>query len=119
MQNVKREVGAVLVQTYAAFTFTPNGLPATMADAKNNLTTTQYDGHDRKIKTRYPDKVTAGVSSATDQEQYAYDANGNITTLTKRNGQAISLVYDNLNRLVGATTHGRRQCRLANCANAL
>lgn len=44
VQNVKRAVGTVLAQTYAAFTYSPNGLPATMADAKNNLTTTAYDG---------------------------------------------------------------------------
>jgi len=44
--------------------------------------------------------VTAGVSSTTDLEQYAYDNNGNVTTLTKRNGQAITLGYDNLNRLI-------------------
>ncbi|TXI76793.1 MAG: hypothetical protein E6Q43_01870 [Dokdonella sp.] len=100
VQHVKRAVGTALAQTTAAFTYTSNGLPATLADAKGNLTTTVYDGHDRPIQTRYPDKVTAGVSSATDREQYAYDNNGNVTTLTKRNGQAISLVYDNLNRLV-------------------
>ncbi|MDY0014094.1 MAG: RHS repeat-associated core domain-containing protein [Rhodocyclaceae bacterium] len=100
VRNVKRAVGTALAQTTAAFTYTPNGLPATLADAKNNLTTAVYDGQDRRIQTRYPDKVTAGVSSVTDLEQYAYDPNGNVTLLTKRNGQAITLGYDNLNRLV-------------------
>jgi hypothetical protein len=50
-------------------------LVATVKDAKNNLTTTQYDGHDRTLKTLYPDKVTAGASSATDFEQVGYDNN--------------------------------------------
>ncbi len=101
VQSVKRAVGTALAQTYAAFTYSRNGLPVTLTDAKGNLTTYGYDGLDRKTETRYPDKGTAGVSSATDREQYAYDANGNLTTLTKRNGQALTLVYDNLNRLVG------------------
>uniref|UniRef100_UPI00402BAC95 RHS repeat-associated core domain-containing protein n=1 Tax=Methylomonas sp. PHL2-19 TaxID=3438878 RepID=UPI00402BAC95 len=72
-------------------------------DAKNQLTTTQYDGHDRKLKTLYPDKVTAGASSATDYEQVAYDANSNVTSIRKRNGQSITLAYDNLNRLLSRT----------------
>jgi RHS repeat-associated protein len=50
--------------------------------------------------TRYPDKVTTGLSSATDYEQYAYDNNGNVTSLRKRNGQSLTFTYDNLNRLV-------------------
>ncbi|MBP6037231.1 MAG: RHS repeat-associated core domain-containing protein, partial [Azonexus sp.] len=100
VSTVQRAIGTALAQTYASFTYTPNGLPATMADAKGNLTTTLYDGHDRKTQTRYPDKVTPGLSSPTDLEQYAYDASGNLTTLTKRNGQALTLSYDALNRLV-------------------
>jgi RHS repeat-associated protein len=100
VQNVKRAVGTALAQTYAVYTYTPNGLLLTQKDAKNNLTANQYDGHDRKIKTRYPDPVTANLSSTTDYEQYAYDNNGNVTSLRKRNGQSITLVYDNLNRLV-------------------
>jgi len=36
VQNVKRAVGTSLAQTYAAFTYTSNGLLATQADAKNN-----------------------------------------------------------------------------------
>lgn len=71
VQTVQRAVGTALAQTYASFTYTPNGLPATMADAKGNLTTTVYDGHDRKTQTRYPDKATPGLSSPTDLEQYA------------------------------------------------
>jgi RHS repeat-associated protein len=103
VQSVKRAVGTALAQTYATYTYTTNGLPATVKDAKNNLTTYQYDGHDRRIKTLFPDKVTAGVSSATDYEQYGYDNNGNPTSLRKRNAQSLALVYDNLNRLTART----------------
>ncbi len=103
VQIVKKAVGTGIAQNYATYTYSNNGLPLTVKDAKNQLTTYQYDGHDRKLKTLYPDKVTAGASSATDYEQVAYDANGNVTSLRKRNGQSIALAYDNLNRLLSRT----------------
>ncbi|MEO6825273.1 MAG: RHS repeat-associated core domain-containing protein [Nitrosospira sp.] len=101
--NAKRAVGTALAQTYAAYTYTNNGLAATVKDAKNNLTTYQYDGHDRLFKKLYPDKVTAGVSSPTDYEQYGYDNNGNPTTIRKRDAQTISTYYDRLDRLTQQT----------------
>ncbi|WP_445369953.1 RHS repeat-associated core domain-containing protein (plasmid) [Methylomonas sp. BW4-1] len=103
VQILKKAVGSGIAQNYATYTYSNNGLPLTVKDAKNQLTTYQYDGHDRKLKTLYPDKVTAGASSATDFEQVAYDANSNVTSLRKRNGQSITLAYDNLNRLLSRT----------------
>ncbi|MDP3932222.1 MAG: RHS repeat protein, partial [Methylococcaceae bacterium] len=100
VQSVQKAVGSTLAQTYATYTYSNNGLPLTLKDAKNQLTTTQYDGHDRALKTLYPDKVTAGVSSSTDYEQYGYDANSNVTNFRKRGGQTIVLSYDKLNRLI-------------------
>ncbi len=103
VQIVQKAVGSGVAQNYATYTYSNNGLPLTVKDAKNQLTTYQYDGHDRKLKTLYPDKVTAGASSATDYEQVAYDANSNVTSLRKRNGLSITLAYDNLNRLLSRT----------------
>lgn len=100
VQSTQRAVGSAVAQTYETYTYTTNGLIATVKDANNNLTTYQYDGLDRKLKTLYPDKVTANTSSTTDFEQYGYDNNDNLTSLTKRGGQVITLVYDNLNRLI-------------------
>ncbi len=65
VQNVKRVVGTARTQTYAAFTYTPNGLLLTQKDAWNNLAAYQYDGHSRKLKTRYPGPVTANASLLT------------------------------------------------------
>jgi RHS repeat-associated protein len=42
--------------------------------------------------------VTAGTISTTDYEQYTYDANGNRTSLRKRDGSVITYQYDALNR---------------------
>ncbi|EIC30148.1 RHS repeat-associated core domain-containing protein [Methylomicrobium album] len=103
VQRVNKAVGTGLAQSEATYTYSDNGLLRTVQDAKNNLTTYQYDGHDRQLKTFYPDKTTAGVSSAGDYEQAAYDANGNVTSLRQRNGQSITQAYDNLNRLVSRT----------------
>jgi RHS repeat-associated protein len=41
---------------------------------------------------------TAGASDPSDYEQYAYDANGNRTSLRKRDGSVITYQYDALNR---------------------
>ena len=103
VQAIKRAMGTGLAQTYATYTYTANGRPATVMDAKGNLTTDQYDGQDRKVKTRFPNPAGGGTSSTTDFEEYGYDAAGNVTSLRKRNGQTIGLTYDNLNRLVSRT----------------
>ncbi|AKJ29719.1 hypothetical protein AAW51_3028 [Caldimonas brevitalea] len=100
VQNVRRAVGTGLAQIYSAHTYTANGLPATIKDAKNNLTTYEYDGHDRRVKVRYPHPTTASTSSTTDYEQFGYDANGNVTSQRKRSGETVTLVYDDLNRLI-------------------
>jgi YD repeat-containing protein len=92
-----------LAQTAATYTYTDNGLPATVKDAKGNLTSYQYDGHDRQVQTRFPSPTTANTSSRSDFEQYGYDAAGNLTSLRKRNGHTVALAYDNLNRLLTRT----------------
>lgn len=101
--GVKRAVGSGLAQIYAVYAYTDNGLPRTVKDAKNQLTTYQYDGHDRKVKTFYPDATNIGASAPGDYEQYVYDANSNVTALRKRSGQVVNLGYDNLNRLLSRT----------------
>jgi YD repeat-containing protein len=75
-----------------------NGTVATVADAKNNLTTYVYDGFDRLSKTQYPSPTTAGTSSTTDYEQLGYDPAGNVTSRRLRDGNSIGYSYDVLNR---------------------
>ncbi|MFZ5617591.1 MAG: RHS repeat domain-containing protein [Pseudomonadota bacterium] len=100
-------------QTYSAWgtprqqatstrTYTPNGKLETLTDAKGNKTTYEYDGFDRLWKRRYPDKTTAGVSSTTDLDIYAYLADGSIDTASLRrngDGKVFDYAYDSLGRV--------------------
>ncbi|MBT2134649.1 hypothetical protein KK137_09915 [Croceibacterium sp. LX-88] len=82
-------------------TFTNNGQVATVKDAQANLTTYEYDGHGRLVKTRFPSPTKgANASSTTDYEQVGYDAAGNVTSFRTRRNETLTLTYDNLNRLV-------------------
>ena len=83
-------------------TFTLNGQVATRTDANGNVSTYVYDGLDRVIRLRFPNK-SGGGSSTTDYEQYGYDANGNRTSLRKRDGRTITYAYDALNRITSKT----------------
>ena len=83
----------------ATFTWTSNGRLATLKDAEDNLTTYEYDGFDRLLKTRFPNTPKgSGTSSTTDYEQLSYDANGNVTNLRIRDVKNIGFTYDALNR---------------------
>jgi RHS repeat-associated protein len=82
-------------------TFTGNGRLETLKDAEGNRTTYEYDGHDRRVKTRFPVNTQgADQSSTSDYEQVTYDANGNVVTFRTRRNETIQLTFDNLNRLV-------------------
>lgn len=98
-------------------TFSDNGQLKTLKDAANNLTTYDYDGHDRLLKTRFPNGTKgSGTSSTTDYEQLGYDAGGNVTSFRTRRGETLTMAYDNLGRMISkevpartglATTHTR------------
>ncbi len=80
-------------------TYTDNGQIQTLTDANQNRTTNIYDGHDRLYETRYPHKTVKNTSSASDYERFAYDANGNVVSRQRRDGQIAAFTYDNLNRI--------------------
>jgi RHS repeat-associated protein len=97
--QVKRAVGTPLEQAYATYTYSANGEQTSVTDAKGNKASMNYDGFDRQIRWSFPDKTSVGTVSASDYEAYGYDANGNRTSLRKRDGQAIGYSYDALNRM--------------------
>jgi RHS repeat-associated protein len=89
----------------ATLTYTVNGKIQTVADAKNNLTTYEYDGLDRLSKTRYPSPTSAGTSSTTDYEQLTYDPypSNLVASRRLRDGNTIGYTYDTLSRLTAKT----------------
>jgi RHS repeat-associated protein len=101
VKAVYRAIGTSSIIQYAYYDYTINGKKAYEIDANHNKTTFTYDGLDRLSKIQYPN-TTAGneVSSTTDIEQFAYDANNNKTWWKRRNGIYIYYNYDNLNRQV-------------------
>lgn len=89
--------------------YTPNGQLATLTDAENNKTSYDYDGHDRLKRMRFPVAAKGAATSSPleatengpkpDYEEYGFDANGNRTSLRKRDEQKIEYAYDALNRV--------------------
>lgn len=100
--QVQGAYGTALQQTTATQTWTGNSQLATLADANGNLTTYVHDGFDRLSKIEFPSATTAGSSNTSDYEGYGYDANSNVTSDRRRDGNSFALTYDNLNRLITA-----------------
>ena len=91
----------------ATYTYNLSGKRVTLTDARGFKAQMAYDGHDRQTKWQFPDQVTPGVVSTTDYEQYAYDNNGNRTSLRKRDGSTLTFTYDALNRMTVKTVPER------------
>lgn len=112
--QVRKAVGTPLEQAYATYSYTTNGKQEYVIDAGGNRAKKEYDGFDRQVKWILPSATkpsaynpstqanalaTAGGLNGNDYEQYGYDANGNRTSLRKRDGQIIGYSYDALNRM--------------------
>ena len=90
-----------------ASTFTTNGQLASVKDGENNLTTYEYDGFDRQVKTRLPVPTQgAQTSSTTDFEQATYNTRSQVTQRQLRDGSTITSSYDNLGRVTSLTPSG-------------
>ena len=98
--QLKVAVGTADAATERTLTWSNNGKLATLKDAESNLTTYEYDGFDRLLKTRFPVSTKgANSSSTTDYEQLSYDANSNVTNRRLRDTNSILFTFDNLNRV--------------------
>ena len=91
----------------AIYTYSTNGKPLSLTDAKGNLMTMAYDGFDRQIRWTFPSPTTVGTVNAADYEAYGYDAAGNRTSFRKRDGSTLTYTYDNLNRIIVKTVPSR------------
>ncbi|MEO0399448.1 MAG: RHS repeat-associated core domain-containing protein [Pseudomonadota bacterium] len=98
-QKIARAHGTSIAQDSVRYTYTDNGLVATLTDARNYRTTYEYDGFDRAKKLRYPDPTNTNSSSTSDFEEWTYDAAGNILTERRRDNTTFTNTYDDLNRL--------------------
>ncbi len=77
--------------TAVTYTYTDNGKVATIKDARNFVTASTFDGHDRPLRTSYQDATYEEVSS--------YDGNSNPLILRTRSAATVTLTYDELNRV--------------------
>lgn len=114
--QVRKAVGTSLEQAYATYGYTLNGKQEYVVDANGNKAQRVHDGHDRQSQWRFPSSAappsafnwsspalalaTAGAVNANDREEYGYDANGNRTSLRKRDGRTLTFTYDALNRVL-------------------
>jgi RHS repeat-associated protein len=96
--KVQTAYGTSVQRDEVTNSYSNNGKLATVADGKGNLTTYEYDGFDRLLKTRLPSPTTVGTSSTNDYFQFGYDAGSNLTSRRDRDGTIITFSYDNLNR---------------------
>jgi len=104
--KVQKAYGTPLQQDYATYEYTLNGKQVSVTDANGNKAAYGYDGLDRQILWSFPSPTTPGVASATDFEQYGYDANNNRTSLRKRDGRTLTYTYDALDRVTVKTVSG-------------
>lgn len=104
--QVRKAVGTGIEQAYASYGYTANGKQSHMIDANGNRAEFSFDGHDRQSKWTFPSKTSTGSVDPADYEQYEYDANGNRTSLRKRDGRTIAFAYDALNRVTSKSYPG-------------
>ncbi|MBB4100216.1 RHS repeat domain-containing protein [Sphingomonas kyeonggiensis] len=112
--QIRRAVGTAIEQAYATYSYTPNGKRQYVIDANGNRGQLLYDGFDRQAQWQFPSPsapggfnpatpasalASAGAVNANDREEYGYDANGNRTSLRKRDGRTLLFGYDALNRV--------------------
>lgn len=112
--QVRKGIGTSLEQAYVTYSYTANGKQEYVVDANGNKARLVYDGHDRQVQWQFPSTstpgsydgstpasalATSGAVNTNDYEQYGYDANGNRTSLRKRDGRTFTYGYDALNRM--------------------
>jgi RHS repeat-associated protein len=96
--KIQKAVGTTLQEDYATHTYSPNGKRTSLTDARGYRAEMTWDGYDRQTRWHFPSPTATGVASTSDYEEYGYDANGNRTSLRKRDGSTIAYQYDALNR---------------------
>ena len=120
--QLREGVGSSDEGSEATWVYDANGHVTTVIDGNGNRADLHYDGHGRQDRWTFPSTTrpssfddstaasaisTAGSVNSSDYEEYGYDANGNRTSLRKRDassggylsGGTITYQYDALNRM--------------------
>jgi len=112
--QLREGVGTPIEAAEVTYSYTPNGKKRQVVDANGNRAELRYDGFDRQVRWVFPSAIRpAGFNDATpasalasagalnegDREEYGYDANGNRTSMRKRDGSVLTYQYDALNRM--------------------
>jgi RHS repeat-associated protein len=120
--QLREGVGTAIEAAEVTYTYTPNGKIKFVIDANGNKAELRYDGFDRQARWVFPSTTkpsafndstpatagsTAGALNEADYELYGYDANGNRTSLRKRDGSMLTYAYDTLNRMTVKTVPAR------------
>ena len=93
--------GTTSQRTDVSYIHTLNGQVATMTDAKGNVTSYNYDGHDRLLRTCYNTALASCSDTAPDIVKLTYDSVGHLTNRGLRGHSlaiTIGYTYDNLGR---------------------
>lgn len=87
---------------YAFYTYTQNGKQASVTDANNNSTFSNYDGHDRALRTTFPDARYEEFGYTTDGLANGPRCSASSQPCRKRlrNAVALTYTYDVLDRLL-------------------
>lgn len=120
---VQRAVGTAIQQDYETYSWNYQsggaGKPATVTDANGNLTSYTYGGTALNLltQTNFPSIAASGQASSNNYEAYGYDANGNRTSLRRRDGRTLTFSYDALNRLLSkAVADGCAPTQIGSCS---
>jgi RHS repeat-associated protein len=112
--QVREGVGTGDEGTQATWAYDLNGRATTVIDGNGNRAELRYDGHGRRDRWTFPSTTrpasfndatpatalaSAGSVNAADYEEYAHDANGNRTSLRRRDNTTLTYQYDALNRM--------------------
>ncbi|HEY7811310.1 MAG TPA: RHS repeat-associated core domain-containing protein [Allosphingosinicella sp.] len=113
--QVREGVGTAVEAAEATRSYSLNGQLKQVIDANGNRAEMRYDGHDRLARWVFPSPskpsayddatpasaaASAGALNEADYEAYQSDANGNRTSLRKRDGSTLTYQYDPLNRMI-------------------
>lgn len=109
ISSIRRGYGTSVEQSYVSYTYTDNSSVSSITDAKGNRAEIGYDGHARPYRWYFPSKTTVGTTDYSNYEEYAYDADSNVTSVRKRDGQYIGREYDASGQLIRKDLAGSAQ----------